>query len=155
MLDLEENDLPEIFFSRGGTVQALLGIDSKHMDTVFYYARILFNSGDYIRAKKYCNMLTKLSHWQYEYWLLYGAVCSKLKDYEEALLCFQQAGLLRLSSPYPPYQAGLIHLITGSCEAEKCFQAALMRCADNEEFRTLRGFIEEHFIQRQDSIDEG
>lgn len=154
MIEVEANDLPDFFFSHGGTIQALLGIDSKHLDTIFYYARLLFNSGDYVRAKKYCHILTKLSHWQYEYWLLYGDVCTKLNEYEEALLSFQQAGLLRLSSPYPPYQTGLIHLMTGSNEAQKCFQAALVRCGDNDEFRTLREFIEKHFIPRQDSNNE-
>ncbi|WP_312978139.1 SycD/LcrH family type III secretion system chaperone [Atlantibacter sp.] len=141
----EQDDLATVrdFLHQGGTLQALINLDPVDLDHVYAYACQLFEAGDYAGAKRFYMLLSRLSHWQYEYWLALGLCCQRLEEHDQALFCFGQAGLLRLDDPKPPYLAGLSYRQSAQPEqAAKAFQAALKWCADKPQHLVIKGEIQ-------------
>lgn len=137
----EHDDLDTIrcFFNEGGTLQALMNIDSKDLDYVYSYSCQLFKMGDYVNSKRFLLVLIRLSHWQYDYWLSLGLCCQMLSEHEEAIFCFGQAGLLRLDDPSPVFFTGLcLNHLKKINEANKAYGCALKICANNEKYKDLK-----------------
>ena len=133
------------FFGQGGTLQALVDIDPAHLDKLYAYACQLFDAGNYAGAKRYYQLLTRLSHWQFDYWFALGLTCQQLNEHGEAAFCFGRAGLLRLDDPRPSYLAGLSYELTGNTElASKAFTASIKWCSDKPEYAQLKRDIESH-----------
>ncbi|WP_395755148.1 SycD/LcrH family type III secretion system chaperone [Edwardsiella ictaluri] len=137
----EQDDLATLhgFFNQGGTLQALMNIAPDDLDHVYSYACQLFDAEDYADAKRFYLLLTRLSHWQYEYWLSLGLCCQRLEEHEQAVSCFGQAGLLRLDDPQPAYLAGLSYRQIGQTAlAAKAFSAALKWCAARPQHQAIK-----------------
>ncbi|MBC8642938.1 SycD/LcrH family type III secretion system chaperone [Caballeronia sp. EK] len=136
-----QDDLDTVrdFFQRGGTVQALMKMDPRDLEHVYAYATQLFDGGDYAAAKRFYMLLSRLSHWQFDYWFALGLCCQRLSEHMEAVFCFGQAGLLRLDDPRPAYLAGQSYRIAGQPEnARKALDAAIKWCASKPEYADLR-----------------
>lgn len=136
------------FLNQGGTLQVLLNLDPVDLDHIYAYASQLFEAGDYAGAKRFYILLSRFSHWQYDYWLALGLCCQRLEEQDQALFCFGQAALLRLDDPKPPYLAGLSYRQNDQPEqATKAFQTALKWCSDKPQHAVIKGEI-----QRQLSV---
>ena len=124
---------------QGVTMQALLEIDPKDMDSVYAHACQRYEQRDFIGAKKLLVMLTRLSHWQFDYWLALGLCCQHMGQHEEAVHSFSQSAQLRLEDPRSAYLAGLsLHALGQADIARKAFSAALNWCGDKPEHQTLQ-----------------
>ena len=139
-----QDDLDTVrdFLNQGGTLQALMDLDPADLDRIYAYACQLFDAGDYAAAKRFCLLLSRFSHWQYDYWLALGLCCQRLDEHLEAVFCFGQAGLLRLDDPRPPYLAGLSYQLAGQPEkARKALDAAIKWCSVKPEYAALKADI--------------
>lgn len=139
-----QDDLDTVrdFFNQGGTLQALINLNPADLDHVYAYACQLFDAGDYAAAKRFYLLLSRLSHWQFDYWLALGLCCQRLSEQAEAVFCFGQAGLLRLDDPRPAYLAGLSHQLVGELDkARKALDAAIKWCAAKPEYAALKAEI--------------
>jgi secretion system chaperone SscA len=131
------------FFNQGGTLQALVDIDPARLDELYAYATQLFDAEDYAGAKRYYQLLTRLSHWQFDYWFALGLACQQLNEHAEAAFCFGKAGVLRLSDPRPAYLAGLSYQLMGHGDlADKAFAASIKWCSDKPEYADLKREVE-------------
>ncbi|VVE56199.1 CesD/SycD/LcrH family type III secretion system chaperone [Pandoraea sputorum] len=121
-----------------GTTLSATGLDPGDLDCVYAYACQLFDASDYAGAKRFYLLLVRLSPWQFDYWLALGLACQRGAEYDDALFCFGQAGLLRHDDPRPAYHAGLSHQLAGDPErAHEAFTAALKGCAERPEYAAL------------------
>lgn len=139
------------YLAQGGTLHAMLGIDLSHLDRLYAYAGQLFEQGNYAGAKNYYLLLSRLCHWQYDYWLALGLTCQRLGESAEAAYSFGRAGLLRLDDPLPPYYAALSHRLDGDTElAQKAMVAAIKRCAHKAEYAALKRELQAALAQPQE-----
>lgn len=139
-----QDDLDTVrdFFRQGGTLQALMKLNPADLDHVYAYATQLFDAGDYAAAKRFYLLLSRLSHWQFDYWLALGLCCQRLGEHTEAVFCFGQAGLLRLDDPRPAYLAGLSYQLAGQPDkACKALNAAIRWCSAKPEYAALKAEI--------------
>ncbi|BEV73224.1 SycD/LcrH family type III secretion system chaperone VcrH [Paludibacterium sp. THUN1379] len=128
----------------GVTLQALMDIDPGELDQLYLHACHAFGQQDYASAYKWLTLLTRLSHWQFDYWLALGQTCMRLDRLEEAVHSFSQAAPLRLDDPRPPALSGECLLRRQQFDAAaEAYQAALSCCADRSEHRALRQHIEQ------------
>ncbi|MBV8046057.1 MAG: SycD/LcrH family type III secretion system chaperone [Paludibacterium sp.] len=124
---------------QGATMQALLDIDPADLDNLYADACQRFDQGDFIGAKKLLLILTRLSHWQFDYWLALGLTCQRLGEHDEAVHSFSQTGQLRLDDPRSAYLAGLsLHALGQLGVARQAFDAALNWCAAKPEYQELK-----------------
>lgn len=153
-----QDDLDTVrdFFNQGGTVQALLDLDPVDLDRIYAYACQLFDVGDYAAAKRFFLLLSRLSHWQFDYWLALGLCCQRLEEHAEAVLCFGQAGLLRLDDPRSAYLAGLSYQLADQpTMARKALNAAIKWCSDKPEYAALKiDIMRQPLFSRQESCHE-
>ncbi|MFM0514987.1 SycD/LcrH family type III secretion system chaperone [Paraburkholderia sp. RL17-373-BIF-A] len=130
------------FFSRGGTLQALVNLDPADLDHIYAYATQLFDLGDYAAAKRFYLLLSRLSHWNFDYWFALGLCCQRLAEHLEAVFCFGQAGLLRLDDPRPAYLAAQSYQFAGQPDnARKALSSAIRGCMSCPEYAELRDEI--------------
>lgn len=127
------------YMARGGSIQALMDIAEDDLDILYSYGNQLFARTDYAGAQPYYLLLTRLNQWHAPYWLALGLAHQRLGQHLDALAAFVQAGTLQLADPYPPYYAGLSHLLRGETgHAARAFNGALCRCASHAIYAGLR-----------------
>ncbi|EAA3660140.1 SycD/LcrH family type III secretion system chaperone [Salmonella enterica] len=151
----KQDDIATIqdFLNQGGTLQALFNLDPVDLDCIYAYACQLFETGDYAGAKRYYMLLSRFSHWQYDYWLALGLCCQRLEEHDQAIFCFGQAGLLRLDDPQPPYLAGLSYCQCAQLkQATKAFKTALKWCADKADHLAIKREIQLQLLALEQEI---
>lgn len=141
----EQDDLATVhdFLERGGTLQALLNLSPTDLEHVYGYACQLYEAGDYASAKRFYMLLSRLSHWQYDYWLALGLCCQRLDEHDQAIFCFGQAGVLKLDEPKAAYLAGISYSLNGDSElAIRAFTTALKWCAEKPQHGLMKAEIQ-------------
>lgn len=137
--DVSDYDTVQDFFREGGTLQAVMDIAPADLDSVYGYACQLFDSGKYGKAYPYFELLTRLSHWSYDYWIGLGLCYRHLSRHEEAIFCFSRAALLKIDEPKPVYLAGLCFRdLSNHEQARKTFSTALKWCADRPQHAGIK-----------------
>ncbi|TDR76639.1 SycD/LcrH family type III secretion system chaperone [Paludibacterium purpuratum] len=127
------------YLHQGVTLQALLDIDPADLDTVYASACQLFERQDFAGAKKPLVLLTRLSHWQFDYWLALGLTCQRLGEHEEAIHSFSQSAKLCMEDPRSAYFAGLsLHVLKQHASARLAFDTVLALCASKPQHQALK-----------------
>lgn len=134
--------LPSVFGqARAVTAQPLL--EPRDFDCVYRYACQLFDANEFASAKRYFQLLTRLSGGQFHYWLALGLTCQRRSEHEEALLCFGRAASVRRDDPRPAFHAGLSYRRMCKMErARAAFCAALKGCGERLEYAALKTEIQ-------------
>lgn len=127
------------YLRQGVTMQALLDIDPADLDTVYADACQRFDQEDWLGTKKQLLLLTRLSHWQFDYWLALGLTCQRLGEHEEAALSFSQSARLRIDDPRSAYLAGLSLLALAQPDAARqALDTAIKLCAERPTQQSLK-----------------
>lgn len=138
------------FFERGGSLRMLVDIPKERLEKIYAHANNLFKQKQFVEAKKFYFLLTKLDQWGFNYWLALGMSCQRLSEHEEALACFSQAGMVVVDDPRSAFYAGLSYELLGNkVNAGKAFRAAINWCADLDEYKVLQKLAQRGLARAQ------
>ncbi|WP_299006982.1 CesD/SycD/LcrH family type III secretion system chaperone [uncultured Shewanella sp.] len=141
----EDFNTIQTFLTKGGAIKMLANADQQDLDIVYHYAQQLMAGHDFEGAKRILYFLTYLDHWSYDYQFNLGLCHQHTQAHLEALVCFSQAGKVKMTQPYPAYHAALSYLALDNHDgAQKAFHAALIWCHDHVQYATLKQTINEH-----------
>lgn len=112
------------------TMREVKGISNKQMNAMYAVGFNLFNAGRLEDAKKVFNGLLILDHLERKYWFAMGAVLQQLKDFNEALKCYQVAAFLDIKIAKTQYQIAECHLALGDKENALNAIGAMFEYAD-------------------------
>jgi secretion system chaperone SscA len=135
----DDYEVLQRFFSCGGSVRMLAGIDKCDMDTLYAYATQLFEAGEFEAARNIYVILARADHWSFEYWFALGLCSQRLSGHEDAVFCFGRAGMIHIDDPRASYFAGISYRILGNEEyARKAFSAAMKWCGRQSRYEEIR-----------------
>jgi len=127
------------FFARGGSVQMLTGIEASDLDLLYAHACALFDAQEFAAARNHYLLLSRLDHWNFDYWFSLGLCHQRLAEHAQAVLAFGRAAQVRVDDPRPPYFTGISCRLLGHDEsARKAFAAAIRWCDGHPEHEALR-----------------
>ncbi|AJJ11697.1 type III secretion low calcium response chaperone LcrH/SycD [Yersinia rohdei] len=128
-MNIQPSDAVTNFMRRGGSLQMLAKMDPQDLALVYEYTVQLCQGGEYDGAKRLLNLLVRLDHWNFSYWLTLGLCYQQTADFHQAIYCFSRAGQIQLDDPRPACSAGECYLACGNTDyAEKAFRRALSWC---------------------------
>lgn len=127
------------FFKDGGSLSALMGLDQENLDKLYAYAFQAYSAGECDRAKRFFLLLAQVDQWNFDYWFALGLCCQRLGEHEEAIFCFAQSAVIRLTDPRSAYWAGINYQLLGNqTYARKAFTTALKLCGQQAIYEELR-----------------
>jgi secretion system chaperone SscA len=131
------------FLDKGGSMRALTKTSQDDLDQLYSYAYSLKEAGNYAAARNFFYVLVCSDHWSFDYWLGLGICCQHLGEHTDALFCFHQSGILKISDPRSSYLAGLTYQLMGkSFEAKRAFDASKHWCGKEPKYAPLQAQVE-------------
>lgn len=132
------------FFGMGGSVRMLTGVDEGDLALLYAHATALFDANEFAAARNHYLLLSRLDHWNFDYWLALGLCHQRLSEHADAILCFAKAALIVVDDPRPPFFTGVSCRALRSDEsARKAFTAAIKWCGQQPQHAVLRQNAEE------------
>ena len=145
----ENHDVVQRFFARGGSVRMLGEIEQADLNTLYAHANQLFNAGEVEAARNFYTLLSRLDHWNFDYWFALGLSYQRLSDHEAAIYCFSRSGMIRIDDPRSSYFAGVSYrAVDNEAYAAKSFKAAIAWCGDQPVYAGMRLNAEQLMAQR-------
>lgn len=90
---------------RGSTVRAIKGLSNAEMETMYATGVDYYKSGAYADALKVFKFLMFMEHTSSRYWTATGSAFQALKQYDQAIKCYQMGTFFDLHNPKPAYYA--------------------------------------------------
>jgi secretion system chaperone SscA len=132
------------FFSRGGSVRMLTDVDERDLELLYAHATALFDANEFAGARNHYLLLSRLDHWNFDYWFALGLCHQRLGEHADAILSMSRAAMIRLDDPRPPFFTGVSCRLLGNADsARKAFEAALQWCGQLPQHAALRESAEE------------
>lgn len=127
------------FMRRGGSLRMLAKMDPQDLALVYEYTVQLCQGGEYDSAKRLLNLLVRLDHWNFSYWLTLGFCYQQTADFHQAIYCFSRAGQIQIDDPRPSCSAAECYMACGNTDyAEKAFRIALNWCNSHSEWAQVQ-----------------
>ncbi|MGC0154706.1 SycD/LcrH family type III secretion system chaperone [Chromobacterium vaccinii] len=141
------------FFARGGSLRLLADIQGEDLESLYGYARQLFDGGDIAAARNVYQLLSTLDHWNFDYLLALGLCHQRLGEHNEAVVCFGRAGMIKVDDPRAAFFAGISYRLDGNAEyAGKAFNAAINWCGDQIDYQQIKASAVSMLAQQQEDV---
>lgn len=100
----------------GKTVRAIKGLSNAEMEAMYAKGVDYYKVGAYAEALKIFKFLMFLEHTSSRYWTATGSAFQALKQYDQAIKCYQMGTFFDLHNPKPAYYAAECFLATDDRE---------------------------------------
>lgn len=136
---MQPDDSLAEFFSQGGSLRLLGGMDNDHLDKLYRYAGQLFDSGEFTAARNIYHLLSNFDHWNAEFLLGLALSHQRLGAHELALHSFSRAGAIIIDDPRPAFFAAISYQQSHNPDyACKALHAAMRWCGDLPHYQEIR-----------------
>ncbi|QHB31001.1 CesD/SycD/LcrH family type III secretion system chaperone [Yersinia canariae] len=131
------------FMRRGGSLRMLAKMNPQDLALVYEYTVQLCQGGEYDSAKRLLNLLVRLDHWNFSYWLTLGLCYQQTADFHQAIYSFSRAGQIQVDDPRPSCFAAECYVACGNRDyAEKAFRTSLNWCHSHTEWTQVKQQVE-------------
>ncbi|AHM76163.1 SycD/LcrH family type III secretion system chaperone [Yersinia hibernica] len=131
------------FMRRGGSLRMLAKMNPQDLALVYEYTVQLCQGAEYDSAKRLLNLLVRLDHWNFSYWLTLGLCYQQTADFHQAIYSFSRAGQIQVDDPRPSYFAAQCYRACGNRGyAEKAFRMSLNWCHSHPEWAQVKQQVE-------------
>lgn len=113
-MNIQPSDVVINFMRRGGSLRMLAKMNPQDLALVYEYTVQLCEGGEYDGAKRLLNLLVRLDHWNFSYWLTLGLCYQQTADFHQAIYCFSRAGQIQVNDPRPSYLAAECYTASGN-----------------------------------------
>ncbi|MBX9477183.1 SycD/LcrH family type III secretion system chaperone [Yersinia enterocolitica] len=131
-MNIQPSDVVINFMRRGGSLRMLTKMNPQDLALVYEYTIQLCQGGEYNSAKQLLNLLVRLDHWNFSYWLTLGSCYQQTADFHQAIYCFSRAGQIQVDDPRP------------SCSAAECYVACNNQVYAEKAFRMSLNWSHSH-----------
>ncbi|AAQ60248.1 MULTISPECIES: SycD/LcrH family type III secretion system chaperone [Chromobacterium] len=148
-----DDELYRHFFSRGGSLRLLADIQGEDLESLYGYAKQLFDGGEIAAARNVYQLLSTLDHWNFDYLLALGLCHQRLGAHNEAVVCFGRAGLIKVDDPRAAFYAGISYRLDGNAEyASKAFKAAINWCGEQIDYQAIKASAVDMLALQQEEV---
>ncbi|MGE4840497.1 SycD/LcrH family type III secretion system chaperone [Yersinia enterocolitica] len=138
-MNIQLSDVVINFMRRGGSLRMLAKMNPQDLALVYEYTVQLCEGGEYDGAKRLLNLLVRLDHWNFSYWMTLGLCYQQTADFHQAIYCFSRAGQIQVNDPRPSYLAAECYTACSNLAyAEKAFRMALNWCSSLAEWTQVK-----------------